>query len=100
MPGVFQDALIAILAAMLIVAATGDLRTRTIPNWLNAAIAVAAVPFWLASGFSLWPDMAMQIGVAAIVFGLFAVAFHFGAMGGGDVKMVAALALWLRLAPC
>ena len=97
MPGVFADALIAILAAMLIVAATGDLRTRTIPNWLNGAIALGAIPFWLASGLSIWPDTAIQIGVALAVFALFALAFHLGAMGGGDVKMVAALALWLPL---
>ena len=97
MPGVFADALIAILAAMLIVAATGDLRTRTIPNWLNAAIALGAIPFWLVSGLSIWPDIAIQIGVALAVFALFALAFHLGAMGGGDVKMVAALALWLPL---
>jgi prepilin peptidase CpaA len=32
------------------------------------------------------------------VFGLFAIAFRFGAMGGGDVKMAAALALWLPAA--
>jgi prepilin peptidase CpaA len=97
MPGVFADALIAILAAMLIVAATGDLRTRTIPNWLNGAIALGAIPFWLVSGLSIWPDMAIQFGVALAVFALFALAFHLGAMGGGDVKMVAALALWLPL---
>ena len=97
MPGVFADALIAILAAMLIVAATGDLRTRTIPNWLNGAIALGAIPFWLVSGLSVWPDMAIQIGVALAVFAVFALAFHLGAMGGGDVKMVAALALWLPL---
>jgi len=97
MSGVFADALIAILAAMLIVAATGDLRTRTIPNWLNGAIALGAIPFWLVSGLSFWLDMAIQIGVALAVFALFALAFHLGAMGGGDVKMVAALALWLPL---
>ena len=97
MPGVFADALIAILAAMLIIAATGDLRTRTIPNWLNGAIALGAIPFWLVSGLSVWPDMAIQIGVASAVFALFAFAFYLGAMGGGDVKMVAALALWLPL---
>ena len=33
--------------------------------------------------------------MAAAVFGLFAVAFALGAMGGGDVKLIAALALWL-----
>jgi prepilin peptidase CpaA len=97
MPGVFADALVAILAAMLIVAATGDLRTRTIPNWLNGAIALGAIPFWFAADLSIWPEIAMQVGVAATVFALFALAFHLGAMGGGDVKMVAALALWLPL---
>ena len=30
-----------------------------------------------------------------LVFALFAIAFALGAMGGGDVKLVAALALWL-----
>jgi prepilin peptidase CpaA len=35
--------------------------------------------------------------VAAGVFGIFALAFALGAMGGGDVKMVAAIALWLPL---
>ncbi len=97
MSGVFADVLVAILAAMLIVAATGDLRTRTIPNWLNGLIAIGAVPFWFFSGLSIWPEMAQQVAVAAGVFVLFAIAFHVGAMGGGDVKMVAALALWLPL---
>jgi prepilin peptidase CpaA len=98
MTGVLADALVAILAAMLIVAARGDLLTRTIPNWLNGAIAAGAVPFWLASGLEPWPDMALQLGVAAFVFLLFSAAFYVGAMGGGDVKMVAALSLWLPLA--
>jgi prepilin peptidase CpaA len=95
MQGVFADLLVAVLAAMLIVAAVGDLRTRTIPNWLNGSIALAAIPFWFLSGMSLWPEIALQIAVAAAVLGIFAVAFQFGAMGGGDVKMVAAIALWL-----
>ena len=95
MQGLFADLLVAILAAMLIVAVVGDLRTRTIPNWLNGAIALAAIPYWNVSDLSLWPEIALQIAVASAVFALFAIAFRFGAMGGGDVKMVAALALWL-----
>jgi prepilin peptidase CpaA len=97
MTGVFADALIAILAALLIVAARGDIRTRTIPNGLNAAIALGAIPFWYFAGVSLWPGVAIQIAVAAVVFALFAIPFYFGAMGGGDVKMLGALALWLPL---
>lgn len=95
MPGVIVNLLVAILAAALLIAAAGDWRTRTIPNWLNAAIALLAIPFWWFSGLSLWPDAALQIAVAFAVFMLFALAFRLGAMGGGDVKMVAALALWL-----
>jgi len=95
MPGIVADILVAILAAMLLVAATGDLRARIIPNWLNAAIALLAIPFWWLSGLSLWPEVVAQIAIAAGVFAVFAIAFRIGAMGGGDVKMVAALALWL-----
>jgi prepilin peptidase CpaA len=89
---------IALLAAALVAAAVGDWRTRTIPNWLNAAIALLAIPFWWSVGLGLWPGVALQLALAAAVFGLFAIAFRFGAMGGGDVKMAAALALWLPLA--
>ncbi len=95
MPGVMENLLIALLAAMLIVAAAGDIRTRTIPNWLNGAIALGAIPFWIASDLSFWPGIISQIAAASAVFGLFAIAFYVGAMGGGDVKMVSALALWL-----
>ena len=91
----FSWILITILALALLVAAVGDWRRRIIPNWLNGAIALLAIPFWWASGLSLWPDIALQVAVAAAVFALFAIAFRFGAMGGGDVKLVTALALWL-----
>ncbi|RYD18274.1 MAG: peptidase, partial [Lysobacteraceae bacterium] len=43
----------------------------------------------------IWPDMALQLGVALAVFAVFLLVFHFGLMGGGDVKLIVALALWL-----
>ncbi len=95
MQGALSWFFIALLAVALLVAAIGDWRTREIPNWLNGTIALLAIPFWWSVGLSLWPGVALQIGLAAAVFGLFAIAFRFGAMGGGDVKMAAALALWL-----
>jgi prepilin peptidase CpaA len=87
--------LIGLLAAALAVAAVYDWRSRTIPNGLNAAIALLAIPFWWASGLPLWPDVAVHVGVAALVFAIFVGAFALGMMGGGDVKMIGALALWL-----
>ena len=98
MQGVLANLLVAILAAMLIVVAAGDLRNRLIPNWLNLAIALTAIPFWWLSGYALWPDIAIQIGLAAGLFMFFAIIFHLGMMGGGDVKLLAALGLWLPLA--
>ena len=87
--------LLALLALMLVAASVWDLRTRTIPNSLVAAIALFALPFWWATGLPLWPDAALQVGVALLVFALFATAFAMGAMGGGDVKLLGAIALWL-----
>lgn len=89
------DAFLLPLAALLLVAAGWDLRSRIIPNWLNAAIALGAVGFWWAEGAHLWPDVALSVAVTLLVFALFFAAFAFGAMGGGDVKLIAALALWL-----
>ncbi|HEY0149154.1 MAG TPA: prepilin peptidase [Allosphingosinicella sp.] len=95
MQGGFSWFLIALLAAALLVAAIGDWRTRTISNGLNGAIALGAIPFWWVSGLQLWPDIALQIGVALGVLFVFFLAFQMGQMGGGDVKMLFALSLWL-----
>ncbi len=95
MQGGISEVLIGLLAIALLVAAIGDWRTRTIPNWLNGSIALLAIPFWWANGLALWPDIAIQLALGFAVLAFFWVAFHFGAMGGGDVKMLAAIALWL-----
>ena len=90
----FRLALICVLGALLIAAAITDLRSRIISNRLNLAIALLAPVWWLACGLALWPGMVAQVGVGAVVLTLFAVLFSFGLMGGGDVKLLAALALW------
>ena len=87
--------LLGLLVPLLLAAAWTDIRSRTIPNELNGAIALLAIPFWWATGLALWPDVALQLAFAGCVFGLFAGAFALGMMGGGDVKLIGALALWL-----
>ena len=93
----FAEILLGILAILLVVAAVIDARTFTISNGLNAAVALLAPLYWLSIGLDPWPGMAIQIGVAAGVFAIFALAFFVGMMGGGDVKLAAALALWFPL---
>ena len=94
--GYFHYGLLVALAIALVIAAFTDLRRRQIDNWLNAAIALGAPLFWWASGISLWPGVAIQLGVALAAFAVLAGLFALRAMGGGDVKLLTALALWIE----
>lgn len=84
------------LAIALLIAAFTDLRRRQIDNWLNAAVALGAPLYWWASGLSLWPGVAIQFGVALAAFAVLAGLFALKMMGGGDVKLLTALALWIE----
>ena len=92
----FKYVLLAGLAIALLIAAFTDLRSRQIGNWLTAAIALGAPLFWWASGLALWPDIAWQLGIALAAFAVLAGLFALRAMGGGDVKLLTALALWIE----
>lgn len=90
----FTQLLLIVLATLLVVAAVVDVRTFTISNKLTLAVALLAPVYWLAVPVTLWPEVPIQIAGAVIVFLLLAAAFYAGMMGGGDVKLAAALALW------
>jgi prepilin peptidase CpaA len=83
---------LAALAALLIAAAVGDIRRYQIPNWISIAVA-ALYPLYV-----LLHPQPVDWGAALIVaLGLFGLGFalHWlGAMGGGDVKLLAAAGLW------
>ena len=90
----FTEFLLVVLAIILVVAAVIDVRTFTISNRLNATVALLAPLYWWSISLPFWPDAAIQVGVAVAVFAALAVTFYLGMMGGGDVKLAAALALW------
>jgi len=90
----FTEILLACLAVLLIVAAAIDVRTFRISNRLNLTVALLAPVYWLSVALSPWPGFAIQLAAAIIVFAILAGAFYAGMMGGGDVKLAAALALW------
>ncbi len=74
-------------------AMVSDLRAMRIPNRLNALLALAFLPVGLAA---LPLDaFAWRLAAGAGVLALGYAAFAFGQMGGGDVKMLAAGALWI-----
>ena len=89
-------ALHAILVGLLLYACVTDWRERIIPHWVNITIALLAPLVWWTYGLHLWPDVALQIGLALATFIVFLIFQIMGAMGGGDVKLLAALALWFH----
>lgn len=79
----------AILALLLAAAVAWDLRVRRIPNWLTLPAAAAALAVSFAAGgvSSLWLS---ACGLLA-GFGLMLLPYMSGGMGGGDVKLMAAV---------
>jgi prepilin peptidase CpaA len=82
---------------LLVAAAWQDLRSMRIADGLSLAI-VAAFSVWalsgLASGGASLAKIGLAAGCAAAVFAISALAFAIGALGGGDVKLLAASSLF------
>ena len=93
----FQSGCLVLLAGLLLVAAWRDLRTLRIGNELSLGIAalfgVWAVAGWLAGELSPL-FLGTSVACAAGLFGVGAVAFANGMIGGGDVKLLAAVGLF------
>lgn len=87
-------ALLGGLAIGLMISVYTDVRYRLILNKVTLPIALAAPAYWAATeGLSLW-IVGYHLALGAGVFVLFSLFFLMKAMGGGDVKLLAALALW------
>lgn len=65
-----------------------DIATRTLPDWVAIAIAGAGIAGQLFAGELGWSLLA-----AVLVFFGAAAIWYLGALGGGDVKLLAACAL-------
>jgi prepilin peptidase CpaA len=86
--------LLGSLAIGLLISIYTDIRDRLILNAVTAPIALAAPLYWYAVGDFNWTAIGIHLLIAFIVFAFFALLFRFGGMGGGDVKLFSALALW------
>lgn len=79
-------------------AAVSDLRHYLIPNRVVLAIVALYPIYWLAGLAGGLPvDWSGGVLAAALVFAIGFVLFSIGMVGGGDVKLAAAVALWTSL---
>jgi prepilin peptidase CpaA len=69
-----------------------DLRARTIPNLAPAAIIVLWLLHLLLDG--AWDKASGELIGAGVVFVVGFASWRCGLLGGGDVKLLSALALW------
>jgi prepilin peptidase CpaA len=95
-----MEALTLAAVGLLVAAAITDGRSRRIPNPLPLGLALlglARIASGLAGGAGI-AMAALDLAAAAAVFLAGAVAFRFRLLGGGDVKLIAAAALWLGAA--
>jgi prepilin peptidase CpaA len=83
-----------LIIVLLGLAAWSDLAIRTIPDWICIALAFAGL---LIRGSVGLDALAVSIGLAAVLFLALATLHAHGALGGGDVKLAAALVLGLPL---
>ena len=75
-------------------AASSDLLTMRIANWLVAILVVAYFVMALVAGIPL-DQVGISVAAALIVLAVAFAFFAFGWIGGGDAKLVAATTLWV-----
>ena len=85
---------IGIFCVAMIFAGLRDLTTMTIPNWLTLMLAVI---FFAAAAMTSMPlseiGLHTVVGFVTLLIGM--ILFARGWIGGGDAKLMAAVALWL-----
>lgn len=88
--------LTATLFLLLLLAALEDLWRLEIEDWLSGGVALGALLAVAIAGpiAGLWQNLLLF----ALVLGIGTLLFARGWMGGGDVKLIAACALWFDLA--
>ncbi len=92
-PPLLHFCIAALFMAILGLALVTDLHTFRIPNRLCLALVLLYPAHLMTSGIAVdWPGGLL---VAALIFLAGLVPFSAGWMGGGDVKLMAATALWL-----
>jgi prepilin peptidase CpaA len=79
--------------AVAAVACATDLKARRIPNWLTLGAAAGAFGFFLTG--QGWQGLGWSAAGWAVGLAMFFPVFVLRGIGGGDVKLLAALGAWL-----
>ena len=93
MQDLFSIAITLLFAGVIFIAMAFDMWSRRVPNMVSVALVLL---FAVAAGVA-WDkvDWWSHIGFGLGMFSLGAILFYVGWFGGGDVKLLGALSLWM-----
>jgi prepilin peptidase CpaA len=74
-------------------AIVSDIRELKIPNWVSITLVVGFAPYAILSWSEL--ELVMRLVVTAAMFCIAFVFFYKNWLGGGDVKLLTAVSLWV-----
>ncbi|MCC6679612.1 MAG: prepilin peptidase [Phycisphaeraceae bacterium] len=83
-----------LLAVVLLIAAVSDVRRGVVPNKLTYPAALAGLLLWTVGGWWTglqWSGLWLSLAGLASALIPYALAYAIGGLGGGDVKLMAAL---------
>jgi len=83
---------LAMGAILLVAAALHDVAARTIPNWVSLALAALGVMLRSLHG---WHELLTALLLGLVVFAIATFCWRRGWMGGGDVKLLGAAAVFV-----
>ncbi len=86
---------LAPMMALLVWAAVVDLRERRIPNWLTLTLMLGGLVTSMLPYASSQVNFASSSTGLVVGFALPFVLFAMGALGGGDVKLLAGVGAWI-----
>jgi len=87
---ILTDSVVAIGAALLVFAALHDIGFRTVPNRVSAALLLCGLVLRVITGDIVW-GLVCGAAVFAVTYGC----WRFGWMGGADVKLLTASAVFV-----
>jgi prepilin peptidase CpaA len=90
LPSIIAVTMTLASAGVLLLAAWHDIVSRTVPNWMSAAIACFGVAAAAADNRLL-----ISVGIGLAIFLVAAFCWRRGWMGGADVKLLGAIAIVL-----
>ncbi len=92
----FWQVTCAVLVPGVLLASWIDYSQQRVPNWLNLALIVAG--FTVQGWYFGWSGIATGLGGMLTGFGLLIVPWMMNGMGAGDVKLMAAIGVWMGAA--